>query len=152
VSTQAITSAQATSQDMPTISISEGDCDPHGIFRSHRASTPFLRQTNGGYTAFIAIRVCDKAKYALLVTFWILRGGCSGRQRILQPTRVLEDVYDCSLDAQVRGLHCKQGDDPTAPRFILTKVRMITCSLHPSRPTSLISPMIEVYDDVQSSR
>ena len=51
--------------------------------------------------------------------FW--QQGHSGREHLLQATRVHEDVFDRSIDVQILRLRRKLERDPSAPRVIQTE-------------------------------
>ena len=60
-------------------------------------------------------------EYALLVAFLSAPERPLSRERLLQATRVHEDVFDRSIDVQVLRLRRKLEIDPATPRFIRTK-------------------------------
>src|SRR5262249_32169385 len=62
-----------------------------------------------------------KSQYALLLAFLAAPQRPLKRAQLLQSTRVHEDIFDRSVDVQVLRLRRKLGDDPAAPRMILTE-------------------------------
>jgi len=62
-----------------------------------------------------------KGEYALLLAFLDAPQCPLSREQLLQATRVQEDVFDRSIDAQVFRLRRKLEIEPSAPRIIQTK-------------------------------
>ena len=62
-----------------------------------------------------------KSDFALLSAFVLKPREILSRERLLQSTRVYEDVFDRSIDVQILRLRRKIEPDPHAPRFILTE-------------------------------
>jgi two-component system OmpR family response regulator len=62
-----------------------------------------------------------KGEYALLIAFLDAPQRPLSREHLLQATRVHEDVFDRSIDAQVLRLRRKLETDPSAPRVIQTE-------------------------------
>jgi DNA-binding response OmpR family regulator len=62
-----------------------------------------------------------KSDFALLSAFVLKPRQILSRERLLQSTRVYEDVFDRSIDVQILRLRRKIEPDPQAPRFILTQ-------------------------------
>ena len=62
-----------------------------------------------------------KGEYALLVAFLEMPLRPLTRERLLQSTRVHEDIFDRSIDVQVLRLRRKLEIDPSAPRMICTE-------------------------------
>jgi len=60
-------------------------------------------------------------EYALLLAFLDAPQRPLSREHLLQATRVHEDVFDRSIDAQILRLRRKLEIDPSAPRIIQTK-------------------------------
>ncbi|HEX3347650.1 MAG TPA: response regulator [Acetobacteraceae bacterium] len=68
-----------------------------------------------------AVVPLTKGEFALLTAFLEAPGRPLTREHLLQATRVHEDVFDRSIDVQVLRLRRRLGDDPTAPRIIVTE-------------------------------
>jgi two-component system, OmpR family, response regulator len=62
-----------------------------------------------------------KSEYALLLAFLKAPQRPLTREMLLQATRVREDIFDRSIDAQVSRLRRKLEIDPNAPRVIQTE-------------------------------
>jgi DNA-binding response OmpR family regulator len=62
-----------------------------------------------------------KGEYALLLAFLNAPQRPLSRERLLQATRVHEDVFDRSIDVQILRLRRKLERDPSAPRVIQTE-------------------------------
>jgi two-component system, OmpR family, response regulator len=62
-----------------------------------------------------------KGEYSLLVAFLEAPRGPLTREKLLQATRVHEDIFDRSIDVQVLRLRRKLETDASAPRVIQTK-------------------------------
>lgn len=62
-----------------------------------------------------------KGEYALLIAFLDSPQRPLSREHLLQATRIHEDVFDRSIDAQVLRLRRKLETNPSAPRVILTE-------------------------------
>jgi two-component system, OmpR family, response regulator len=62
-----------------------------------------------------------KGEYALLLAFLDAPQRPLSREHLLQATRVHEDVFDRSIDAQILRLRRKLEIDPSAPRIIQTE-------------------------------
>lgn len=62
-----------------------------------------------------------KGEYALLLAFLETPQRPLSRERLLQATRVLEDVFDRSIDVQVMRLRRKLEQDPGSPQIIRTE-------------------------------
>jgi two-component system, OmpR family, response regulator len=65
--------------------------------------------------------VLTKGEYALLIAFLDAPQRPLTREHLLQATRVHEDVFDRSIDAQILRLRRKLETDPSAPRIIQTE-------------------------------
>jgi two-component system OmpR family response regulator len=63
----------------------------------------------------------SKVEFALLLAFLETPQRPLTREYLLRATRVHEDILDRSIDVQVLRLRRKLGDDPRAPRIILTE-------------------------------
>ncbi len=63
----------------------------------------------------------SKAEYALLLAFLEAPQRPLTREHLLQATRLHDDVYDRTIDAQVLRLRRKLELDPCAPRIIRTE-------------------------------
>jgi DNA-binding response OmpR family regulator len=63
----------------------------------------------------------SKGEYALLLAFLEAPQRPLSRERLLQATRVHEDIFDRSIDVQVLRLRRKLEVDPSAPRVIQTE-------------------------------
>jgi len=74
-----------------------------------------LTNPNGGPVAL------TKGEYALLLAFLEAPQRPLSRERLLQATRVHEDVFDRSIDVQILRLRRKLEPDPSAPRVIQTE-------------------------------
>ena len=62
-----------------------------------------------------------KGEYALLIAFLDAPQRPLTREHLLQATRVHEDAFDRSIDAQVLRLRRKLEVDPSMPRIIQTE-------------------------------
>jgi two-component system OmpR family response regulator len=62
-----------------------------------------------------------KGEYALLLAFLDAPQRPLSRERLLQATRLHEDVFDRSIDVQILRLRRKLERDPSAPRVIQTE-------------------------------
>ena len=62
-----------------------------------------------------------KGEYALLLAFLEAPQRPLTRERLLQATRVHEDIYDRSIDVQVLRLRRKLEGDASAPQMIRTE-------------------------------
>lgn len=62
-----------------------------------------------------------KGEYTLLIAFLDAPQRPLTREYLLQATRIREDVFDRSIDAQIFRLRRKLEFEPRAPRFILTE-------------------------------
>jgi two-component system, OmpR family, response regulator len=63
----------------------------------------------------------SKGEYALLLAFLESPRRPLSRERLLQATRIHEDIFDRSIDVQVLRLRRKLEVDPSAPRVIQTE-------------------------------
>src|ERR1700759_236375 len=63
----------------------------------------------------------SKGEYALLLAFLESPQRPLSRERLLQATRIHEDIFDRSIDVQVLRLRRKLEVDPSAPRVIQTE-------------------------------
>jgi two-component system, OmpR family, response regulator len=63
----------------------------------------------------------SKGEYALLLAFLEAPQRPLTREHLLLATRIHEDIFDRSIDAQVLRLRRKLESDPSAPRVILTE-------------------------------
>src|SRR6202790_444313 len=63
----------------------------------------------------------SKGEYALLLAFLEAPQRPLSREHLLQATRIHEDIFDRSIDAQVLRLRRKLEIDPSAPRVIQTE-------------------------------
>jgi two-component system OmpR family response regulator len=81
-----------------------------------------------------------KGDYALLVALVMAKGQPLTRARLLDATRIHEDIFDRSVDVQVLRLRRKLEPDASAPRMILT-VRGIGYQFVP--PVERVAPDIE---------
>jgi DNA-binding response OmpR family regulator len=62
-----------------------------------------------------------KGEYALLTAFLDAPQRPLSRERLLQATRVHEDIFDRSIDVQILRLRRKLESDPSAPSIIRTE-------------------------------
>jgi DNA-binding response OmpR family regulator len=81
-----------------------------------------------------------KGDYALLVALILAKGQPLTRARLLDATRIHEDIFDRSVDVQVLRLRRKLEPDASAPRMILT-VRGIGYQFVP--PVEQVAPDFE---------
>lgn len=104
----------------------------HSLGRAARAREPRLSgYMFDGWRLDLAARLLinpdgqpvplTKTEYALLLAFLASPQRPLNRERLLQSTRVHEDIFDRSVDVQVLRLRRKLEQDAAAPRMILTE-------------------------------
>ena len=95
-----------------------------------------LLQPNGARVSL------SKGEYALLLAFLEAPQRPLTRERLLQATRIHEDIFDRSIDVQVLRLRRKLETDPTVPRVIQTERGVCSRRSNPSKSDKNVAPPI----------